>query len=162
MRRHYRIEVSLGPEQVFRALRETKEDTRLRGDAVDFDFDWLKRRAELSAATADGAERAVQLLLARFDRIPNGGGVLLPGKVTERSGRHAVPIGMLLSTAEELSELVARMISEIGVPGVRFEHGGAGFSYPSVAPTKALGCEELVRVFPLPPYARVVDEGERP
>lgn len=161
LRHYYRIDVSFGPEQLFKALRETAGDTRLRDAKPDFEFDWLKRRVALSVQTAEAIPVACELFLARAARLGAPPDALLPGRVETADGRHVQPFGVLLNPPEHLVEFIAQMLVDLGCSGLRIEHAGAGFSFPIGSINKALSHEQLVEQFPLPPYATLVDEGRR-
>ncbi len=162
LRHHYRIEATFGPGQLFRALRETAEDTRLREARPDFEFDWLKRRVAISLSAPELLGLAGELLLARAEKYGAPPGSLLAGPPEQSEGRHVQPFGVLLNPPEHLVEFMVQMLLELGCTGLRLEHDGAGFSFPIGNINKALQHEQLVEQFPLPPYARLVDEGRAP
>lgn len=161
LRHYYRIEVSFGPEELFRALRETAGDTRLRGAGLDFEFDWLRRRVAISLSDAESIPLACELFLARAAKLGAPADALLPGRVEVVDGRHVQPFGVLLNPPEHLVEFIVQMLLDLGCTGLRIEHNGAGFSFPVASINKALSHEQLVEQFPMPPYARLTDEGRR-
>ena len=158
MTRHYfLITARFGPPQLFQALRQICEDSRNRRLEPKFDFDWLKRRIELSANDRCGVEDLLEILLMRVQK--HGKSLLLPGETQEREGRHVVPIGVLIQTPDIYAELMMAALSEFGMTSIRREFDGDGFSVGVGPIASAIPYKEIIDDFPLPEYLAIEDKG---
>lgn len=159
-RHHFRIEARFGPQDLFLILKKTCEALPFKPLQPGFDFDWLKRRVEISAASREGSEKVLDAVLEKV-REKLGPGLLLPGEVIERDGRFVAPIGVLLQTPDVYVEIITRTLLEMGFTTLRLEHEGTGFSLAVGGMRNVLPYRPLVMDFPLPAYMQIVDEGIR-
>ncbi len=153
-RRVYIIESKFLPEDLFQILKKTCERGKFRDDKPDFDFDWMKRRIEVSARSEEGA-RGLAEAVARSIEARAGGGQLLPGEPVRREGRIAIPIGVLIQTPDVYAEMLAQMLREMGISGVRLEENGEGFSFPGGPAGKLIDFQSIIKDFPLPHYLKI-------
>lgn len=160
MKHTFTVLSRFGPEEVFRALRVASEDTRLRGEHPDFEFEWMARRILLLADTAPGTERFLEVFQARLDQFGAPPATILPGKAAPHGeGRHALPVGILLNTPDHYAELIAATLAEIGCRA-SLEAGGTALTVVVNAKAKLLGYDAVVRDFPLPTHLSVRDDGK--
>lgn len=157
MRHHFLIHCSFGPEQVFRALNSASPEGNNRG--VSFDLDWIGRAITFIAPSEGTIRDTTDRFLHAVKREGGDPGWFLPGAITQENDQFRRKVGMLLNGPETYSDLLLRFMAEIGVAGLRHEEHGAGFSLPVNAATKAIQYQKLILEFPLPIYARVVDQG---
>lgn len=153
-RQSYRLKATFGPPDLFAILKKTTEKPAHRKNRAAFDFDWMKRRVELAAAGEDAVEELLSEVLDTVTRSA-GAGTLLPGKCTESEGLWCIPIGVLIQTPDVYTEMIVNMLRDMGMPGVRAEFDGEGFSLPGGAAGMAIDCNALLREFPFPAYIRV-------
>lgn len=158
---YYILKSSFSPADLFQVLKSLCEDPRFSPHSLDFDFDWIKRRIELSAESHVCAEDALEELI-RWVNAAAGTGNLLPNECKEREdGRFAIPIGVLLQSPDVYVELILRQLDEYGVRNASPEFDGDGFAIPLTNSNKSMGYEEVIAAFPLPQYITVKDEGVR-
>ncbi|CAN5182836.1 hypothetical protein BH09SUM1_BH09SUM1_13640 [soil metagenome] len=161
-RHYFEIVASFEAADLFRILKNVCEDRSLAAVKPDFDFDWLKRRAEISASSLCGAEDALDLILSRILKKTGSAGLLLPGEsITDESGRTRIPIGVLLQSPDIYAELIGASLTEFAVAGVRREFDGNGISIPVNRMTSLVDYGEIVRMFPLPSYLTIADHGAK-
>jgi len=154
----FRLKVRCAPADLLLALKSVCEDSRNRDAKATFEFDWLKRRAAISAATACAAEELAERVQVLAERR-GGRGLLLPGKrIDEGDGRHTLPMGILLQSADVYAEMIRDAMGELGIP-VALGEDGEGFAVGVNPVARAMDYLSLVRMFPLPEYLELVDEG---
>lgn len=159
-RHYYEITTNFAPRDLFLLLKKICDEPELRKQGAAFDFDWLKRRVELSAKSRDAAEDGLEILLTRL-KAKAGGGLLLPGDAQEKDGRTVIPVGVLLQSPEVYAELLANALTEFGLPNVTTEYEGNGLSLPAGKMTAMLQYETIISQFPLPGYLKIEDRGVR-
>ena len=158
-RHHYAIEAIVGPEHLFRALKDACADTRLRAGKPDLEFDWMKRRVALKANSREMLAMAHELFSKRLDKLGAPPDAVLAGKVEEANGRFVQPYGVLMNPPEVFVELIAGMLIELGCTTLLIEPGGTKFSFAIGAISKAVDHERMVEQFPLPDYVALQDLG---
>lgn len=149
----------MGPDHLFRALRETCGDTRLREGEPDLEFDWIKRRVAIKANSPEMLTLANELFLKRLDRLGAPPDAVLAGKVERAGTMYVQPYGVLMNPPEIFVELIAGMLLELGCTTLRIEPGGTRFSFAIGAISKAVDHERVVEQFPLPDYVALQDLG---
>ena len=160
-RHHFRITASFGPADLFQLLRRACDYHEAKRAHAEFDFDWLKRRIAITADSEEAAEHSVEWVMGKV-REKAGPGMLLPGDAEKREdGRVTVPVGVLLQTPDVYIEMMARMLTEMGLTSIRLE-GEDGFSIAVSHAARALEYEATVKDFPLPGYLKLEDGGVRP
>ena len=159
MRHHYAIEAIVGPEHLFRALKDACADTRLRGGKPELEFDWMKRRVALKANSREMLALAGELFVKRLERLGAPPDAVLAGKVEEAGGTFVQPYGVLMNPPEVFVELICGMLVELGCTTLLIEPGGTKFSFSIGAISKAVDHERMVEQFPLPDYVALQDLG---
>lgn len=150
----YRLKATFGPQDLFAILKKTTEKPAHRKQHATFDFDWMKRRIELAAAGEDAVEALLSEVVDAVTRKA-GGGTLLPGKCAESHGLWRIPVGVLVQTPDVYTDMIVSMLRDMGLPGVRQEFDGEGFSLPGGAAGMAIDCRALLNEFPFPAYIQV-------
>lgn len=160
----YRIEASYGPQEVFRTLRKVCEHPPRPGGA-DFEFDWVGRRVALIAGDRDVVQALhddFRALLVRAGIAPD---LLLAGPVTQRpDGRLVQPFGVLIQDPATFGEMIGRSLVEIGLRGVQVVDSAdcCRINVRLGASAQVLDYNALITEYPLPPYLKLTDEGQRP
>ncbi len=158
-RHYFKLESSYGPADLFKTLKSTCEDAAFKKAAPAFEFDWIKRRVAISAATPHAAEEVLEALVKRVNKKA-GTGMLLPGEAKKTDdGRTEIPVGVLLQSPDVYAEVIVQMLAEFGVRGIVTEEEGNGFSIPLNAMNRALEYREVIADFPLPDYLKIKDLG---
>lgn len=157
----FRLTADFGPADVFRALQATCTDPAYAAEAPAFEFDWIKRRIALSAASAAGLDVCLNRFLALAREAGAEDGSFLPGKVEEKDGRFARPIGAMVMDAASLAELVGRSLVEVGLRGVRIRDSVDGCTIEVARSfiAERIDYAALITEFPLPSYVRIEDIG---
>lgn len=157
----FRLTAGFGPADVFRALQATCADAAHAADAPAFEFNWIKRRLAISAASPEGLESCLRRFLALAREAGADDGAFLPGKMEEKDGRFVRPIGAMVMDPASLAELVGRTMVEIGMRGVRIRDSADGCTIEIARSfiAERIDYAALVMEFPLPPYVRVEDLG---
>jgi hypothetical protein len=156
------ITASFGPGDVLALLKKVAEDPRHREHGAAFTFDWIKRKATLSAATASGLEAMVTGLRKGLAASKAGEGALLIGKAIEQAdGRHEVPIGIAVMDAATFAELIGETLIESGLLGIKIIDTAEGchLHVPATLMTRGLPYDDLITGFPVPPYVKIEDRG---
>ncbi len=156
------IRASFGPADALAMLRRVAEDPRHREHGADFTFDWMKRKATLSAATGSGLEAMVTGLRKGLAASKAGEGALLIGKAVEQTdGRHEVPIGIAVMDAATFAESIGQTLLESGLLGVKIidTADGCHIHVPATLMTRGLPYDDLITGFPVPPYVTIEDRG---
>jgi hypothetical protein len=159
-RLHFVIESTFGPADIFRRLKSTCEHGKFKEYAPDFDFDWLKRRIEISASSQEGV-RYIQKELLRVLEKAGGKELFLSGKMqlNEDDNRWKLPIGVLVQTPDIFISLVVSTLSEFGIKGIRLDEDGNGFLLPYGLTAMRFDLETYFEEFPLPGYLKMVNMG---
>jgi hypothetical protein len=155
---HFQVVAKYGPPELFKALKNTVEDNRFKKFAPAFEFDWLKRKVEITANSHEGAEEVLEQFIRRVNEKA-GTGLLLPGAAVKREQRTVIPVGILLQTADIYAEVVIGSLREFGVRGIELSGSGDEFAIPLTAINRALEYAEVISTFPLPGYLKIEDRG---
>ncbi len=160
----FRIETRLGPEKVFQALRKVTEHPQQRRFSPEFEFDWLKRRVEISADSREGVGECSRQFLAQIRKHAGSSGedLLLPGPIEEtEAGRFVQPFGLTLQEPMVFAELIGQTLVEMGFSNVKITEE-AGVACLSVRPgplaARQIDYRTLVLEFPVPDYIRIQEE----
>lgn len=158
------LRATFGPVEVMKALRLVCEHPNQRDHAPDFGFDWIARKIELSSNSAAGTSECFNHFLGQVVKMGGPIEAFLPGKPTERDGRHAQPIGVALHDAATFGELIGKSLVEVGMRGVRVvdSAGECRIDVRQGALASSIDYATLVMEFPVPAYIKVTDEGTMP
>lgn len=152
----FRIVARFGPGDLLRLMNSIRDDKEWRGEKLDFDFDWMKRRVAFSARTEAGARSATEALVSRTDARA-GAGHLLVGKPEKGAdGRVTIPIGVALQEPEVFREMLVGMLYEAGIMGITQDpNDGGHFLVRPIGPGASLPWREVITGFPLPEYLKL-------
>lgn len=159
----FRLTAAFGPADVFRALQETCADPALAGESPAFEFDWIKRRIALSAASEAGLAACLARFLAAARTAGGEDGAFLPGRIEGKDGRFLRPIGVMVMDPASLGELVGRTLVDLGLRGVRIVDSADACTIEVARNfiAERIDYVALVNEFPVPSYVRIEDLGIR-
>lgn len=165
---HYLLRARFGPADLLKILNKLMAENKNHPDAPDFDFDYIKRKIEISARTRCTAEDLLEALVLHVEKQA-GSGLLLPGApqpdrgerdkpLEGKDARVRIPIGVLVQTPDVYAEVLVNALQEYGVRGIVYEHDGDGFAIPQTRTNVMLDYTEIIGAFPLPGYLELVEE----
>lgn len=158
----FHLRASFGPVDVLALLKRIAEDSRHADVHPGFSFDWIKRRAALSASSEAGVDAMVADLRQALVAAKVGEDALLVGKTVELAdGRHEAPIGIAVMDAAIFAELIVQGLAESGVRGIKVEptDDGCVIRVPMSLRTQGGAYDEYITRFPVPAYIRIEDQG---
>ena len=157
----FRIEATLGPADLLRALEKVRGHLNQRRHDPSFEFDWLKRRVAFSANSREGLDECVRQFLAQMRKAGGGEGLFLPGRIEEKEGRFTQALGVTLQEPAVFAQLIGQALIEVGIHGVRVAETETGciLTVRGGGPLASqVDYRGLVREFPVPEYIRIVEE----
>ncbi len=159
---HFQLRATFGPADVLALLKRIAELPRHAPLEPAFSFDWLKRRAALSANSPQGVATLLSDLRNALAAAKVGEAALLIGKtVPLPDGRHEAPIGIAVMDAAIFAELIVQGLAESGVRGINLETNDDGclIRVPLSLRTQGGAYDTYITQFPVPPYIKIHDLG---